>query len=89
MKYKIAGITHLDGKAREDGRYPLRIGSTVNMLNLEVRQCMVYEYITDANGNLKQGHLRTSLVSEHEFIEEDKLLIVTTCNSIYYLEQVE
>lgn len=84
---KIIDIVHADtGKTRTDGRYPLRIGSTVEFYaRPNVGECMVYYYITDNEGNPKNGVLRTSIVKD--IIETDKVIAVYTCNSVYYFEK--
>ena len=84
---KIIDITHADtGKTRTDGRYPLRIGSTVEFYYPpRVGECMLYSYITDNLGNPKDGVLRTSIVQN--IIETETVIAVYTCNSVYYFER--
>lgn len=73
-------------ETRTDGRYPLRIGSTVEFyLSPSIGNCMLLAYTHDNLGNPKSGYLRTSIVTN---IDETKYeVIVTTRNSIYYLEK--
>lgn len=73
-------------ETRTDGRYPLRIGSTVNFFRQPIAGCsMVLEYVLDNKGKPKYGHLVTSTVID---IDETKCeIIVTTKNSIYYFEK--
>ena len=85
MKCKIAKITHLNGKVRDDGRYPQRIDSIVNIISADIGSPMLLEYIKDYEGNSKEGFLQTSSISEKEFVEDVNLFIITTQNSIYYL----
>lgn len=84
---KIVDIVHADtGKTRTDGRYPLRIGSTVEFYEQpKVGEWMMYYYVTDNKGNPKEGVLRTSIVKN--IIETDKVIAVYTCNSVYYFEK--
>ena len=84
---KITDIVHADtGKTRTDGRYPQRIGSTVEFYYPpRVGECMVYYYITDSEGNPKEGMLRTSIVQH--ILETDKVIAVYTLNSVYYFEK--
>ena len=90
MKYKIIDIKDIKTlKTRTDGRYPLRIGSIVTLLNpnLKYNDCAFLEYIKDNQGNPKEGVLRTSIV---HMIEIDGLdTILHTHNSIYYLKAIE
>ena len=88
--YKIIDIKHKNtGKTREDGRYPLRIGSVIDFFAYEptVNQCAMLSYVSDNKGNPKQGTLRTSFVEE--IFEDDNELILTTNNSIYILEKIK
>ena len=71
---------------RTDGRYPLRIGSTVEFYQKPVPGVsMTLSYISDNQGNPKEGYLTTSTVID---IDETKYdVIITTRNSIYYFEK--
>jgi hypothetical protein len=84
---KITDIVHADtGKTRTDGRYPQRIGSTVEFYYPpKVGECLVYCYITDNEGNPKDGALHTSVVQN--IIETDTVIAVYTRNSVYYFEK--
>ena len=84
---KIIDIAHVDtGKTRTDGRYPLRIGSTVEFyMPLARGAAMHLSYIADNQGNPKDGVLSTSTVKN--IIETDTVIAVYTRNSIYYFEK--
>ena len=82
--YRIADITK-DGKTRTDGRYPLRIGSLVEILFMWVGISLVLSYLEDADGNKKAGFLRTSLITEVDGDCSSDVITVTTLNSIYTL----
>ena len=85
--YKITDITDRYGETRTDGRYPLRIGSTISFFfPLEKNACMLLQYITDNTGAPKEGALRTSVV--RDISNRGRELIVTTANSVYYFEEV-
>lgn len=84
-KYRITNITHLNGETRTDDRYPLRIGSVVDFYNLEINQPMILEYY-ERNNKPYSGYLRTSWVKE--YIEAKGKVVVTTENSVYYLELI-
>ena len=85
--YRITDITDRGGETRTDGRYPLRIGSTVSFFfPLERNACMLLQYITDNTGAPKEGALRTSRV--RAITNRGKELVVTTVNSVYYFEEV-
>lgn len=88
--YKIKDIRYKDtNETRTDGRYPLRIGSTIDFFTYEptVNQCAMLSYVYDNTGKPKQGTLRTSFVEE--IFEDDNELILTTYNSIYILEKIK
>lgn len=84
---KIIDITHADtGKTRTDGRYPLRIGSTVEFyMPPVVGAAMHLSYVADNQGNPKDGVLSTSIVKN--IIETDTVIVVYTRNSVYYFEK--
>lgn len=85
--YKITNITDRYGETRTDGRYPLRIGSTISFLfPLKRNACMLFQYITDNTGAPKEGTLRTSAV--RAISNSEKELMVTTVNSVYYFEEI-
>ena len=86
--YKLERITRPDGRSREDGRYPVRLGSTYEILFLEKEKPMLLSYVLDNKGNSKEGALRTSTVKRYEYVEDDKLYIVETLNTIYYLHKI-
>lgn len=83
----IKNIIHAQtGETRTDGRYPLRIGSTVEFYEPPFRGCsMVLAYVLDNQGNPKSGYLQTSVVKNVQ--ESPNQYIITTKNSIYYLER--
>lgn len=73
-------------ETRTDGRYPLRIGSTVEFYMIPVPGIsMVLLYVSDNQGNPKEGYLRTSTVIDVD--QTDTEIIVTTRNSIYVFEK--
>lgn len=73
-------------QTRTDGRYPLRIGSDVEFYFYpHLGSSMVLSYFLDKLGKPKSGHLVTSPVTNIE-VYPDKY-IITTENSIYYLER--
>ena len=73
-------------ETRTDGRYPLRIGSTVDFYMNPLPGCpMVLDYVSDNQGNPKSGCLRTSTVVDVE--ETKNEIVITTVNSIYHFEK--
>ena len=84
---KILDIKSVEtNETRTDGRYPLRIGSTVNFYMKPVPGVpMVLDYVSDNQGNPKSGYLRTSRVVD--VTESTHEVVVTTVNSIYYFER--
>lgn len=95
--YKIKSIYHSGrkgtrGTARTDGRYPLRIGRTVNidLQNLVEGTPLVLPYVVkDKKGNDCSGYyLRCSRIQSIHIVSE-KLFTVETNNSIYEFEKRE
>ena len=84
---KILDIKSVEtNETRTDGRYPLRIGSTVKFYVDPVPGYpMVLEYVCDNQGNPKSGYLRTSTVAEIEKHPLTNEMVIATVNSIYYL----
>lgn len=84
---KIKDIKYVGtNETRTDGRYPLRIGSTVDFyMKPDIGYPMFLSYITDNQGNAKEGILRTSLVEN--ISETNTEIIIKTLNSIYYFER--
>lgn len=82
--YRIESITK-NGVQRTDGRYPLRIGSIVEIVSLDIGRPFVYQYIKDANGNDKEGYLTTSTIIKLESDFGLNTIVVTTRNSVYTL----
>ena len=48
---------------RTDGRYPLRVGCTGDFLMFDVGFPILFGYTKDANGDKKDGMLKTSTVT--------------------------
>ena len=83
--WKIISITQ-DGEQRTDGEYPLRVGCTGDFLMFDVGFPMLFRYATDADGNKKDGMLRTSTVTR--IVSERGRHEVTTLNSVYVFEKL-
>ena len=85
MKIKDIRLKNTN-KTRVDGRYPQRIGSNVEFyVQPLIGNVMVLSYITDNQGNEKEGILRTSL--SDIIVDNEKEVIITTVNSVYYFEK--
>ena len=89
MKYFVEDVTNRLGKTRTDGRYPNRIGSTIEFLTpVLVGNPIYFRYIKYNNGNLVEDHVtRTSRVNDLEWYN-NKFYIYTK-NSIYTLIPLE
>lgn len=89
MKYLIEDITRKTGETRTDGKYPNRIGSTIEFLNpVEIGEPAYFRYIKYNNGKLVEDHItRTSRVNDLEWYK-DKFYIYTR-NSIYKFKPIE
>lgn len=85
-EYGIASILNTEGRARLDGRYPLRVGRIVtNVLILDVGYPAYWRYVRDADGNDCSGYFHTSPVRRAEISRER--IVLSTMNSIYTLLQ--
>lgn len=84
---RIKDIRYVNtNETRTDGRYPLRIGSNVVFYYPpEVGSPAFLQYITDNQGNPKEGILRTSAVAN--IVETDKEIYLETRNSVYEFEK--
>lgn len=84
---KIKDIRCLEtNETRTDSKYLSRIGCTVEfMFEPAVDEAMFLEYVLDNQGNEKGGYLQTSRVED--IVETDTEIVVTTRNSVYYLEK--
>ena len=84
---KILDIQSVETReTRTGGRYPLRIGSTVEFYTNPLPGCsMLLDYVSDNQGNPKSGYLRTSAVVDVEETEDE--IVITTVNSIYHFEK--
>ena len=89
MKFFIETITRRNGEVRTDGKYPNRIGSTIEFLNpVEVGEPAYFRYIKYNNGELVEDHItRTSRVDDLEWYN-GKFYIYTR-NSIYKFLPIE
>ena len=89
MKFFIEDITRRTGETRTDGRYPNRIGSTIEFLDpVEVGKPAYFRYIKYNNGELVEDHItRTSRVDDLEWYN-NKFYIYTR-NSIYKFVPLE
>lgn len=83
--WKIKSITQ-DGQPRTDGRYPLRVGCTGDFFMLEVGFPMLFKYKSDADGNKKDGSLRSSTVTR--IVSGHRRNEVDTLNSVYTFEKL-
>lgn len=94
MEYQITQILHTGtcgepGTERKDGRYPLRIGRTVDLFleNIHIGYPMYVEYLKDSNGNdMVFKALITSRVKDVQ--ADHNLVIVTTRNSVFYFRKM-
>lgn len=94
--YKIADIQHSGrfgerGMARNDGRYPRRIGRTVTdetVDNCEVGRQLILQYVADEKGmDYSDRFLCCSKLMGKS--QEKNKVILETNNTIYCLEKVD
>lgn len=94
MFYRIKSISHSGrkgnrGTPRTDGRYPLRIGRTVNLdiSKLISGVPLILNYVKDENGNDYSGHYLNCSRIQGIHIVSENLFVVETNNSIYEFEK--
>ena len=81
----IQDIQHIEtGQTRQDGHYPQRIGSKVDLCQPpHPGASAIIAYLKDNAGKDKSGYLVTSIVNEYE--ETSTQIILKTLNSKYVL----
>lgn len=91
MKYLIENITYKNGIQRTDGKYPNRIGSTVELNKVPiVGEPLYFRYVKYNNGELVEDHItRTSCVNDFDSYSMPGYLLIFTRNSIYYFKELE
>lgn len=91
MKYLIENVTYKTGQTRTDGRYPNRIGSTVELNTSPiVGEPLYFRYVKYNNGELVEDHItRTSCVNDFDSYSMPGYLLIFTRNSIYYFKELE
>ena len=95
MEYKITKITHSGtkgerGQDRTDGRYPMRIGRTVelDLDNVKLGKPMIINYLKNADGSdYSNMCLRTSSVVS--IISAASAVFIETMNSIFTFEKTD
>lgn len=89
MKFFIEDISRKKGGTRTDGKYPNRIGSTIEFIDaVKIGEPAMFQYITYNNGQLAQNHVtQTSRVDDLEWYK-DKFYIYTRHN-IYTLKPLD
>lgn len=91
MKYYIEDITYKNGETRKDGKYPNRIGSTVELQTAPViGHPLYFRYVKYNNGELVEDHItRTSCVDDYDGYSKKGYLLIYTRNSIYTFKELE
>ena len=89
MKYFIETITRRNGEVRTDGRYPNRIGSTIEFLKgVVVGEPAYFRYVKYNNGELVEDHItRTSRVDDFDWYNNN--FYIYTRNSVYKLVPID
>lgn len=87
MIVKIVSVTTPDGTPRADDKYPVRIGSTFKVRQMQNGRRMLLDYISDNQGRHMIGTLETSTVQAIENAA-DGTIKVTTRNSVYVLKEL-
>lgn len=92
MKYYIEDIEFKrTGETRTDGRYPDRIGRTVEFLNdYHVGLPLYFHTIKNNKGEEVDGNVtRTSIVDDFDSFTHPGYLYIFTRNSIYIFKEIK
>lgn len=89
--YKIVGLTDLDGVSKDE-----------RLRYIEEKYSLYGNFFYDCFYRLQEGFsfgfvyngdsgkmLKSSTIKDVDYVEKDKLYIVTTRNSIYYIKEVD
>jgi len=82
-KYVIESISTLSGAPRTDGKHPQRVGSLVTMLDAVVSRPLTYAYITDKDGQFKEGSFTGNIIKELRTDEKTGDVEAVTQDSIF------
>lgn len=90
-EYKVVEILHSKtGQRRMDGHYPLRVGHTLTLKNLEIGRGATFVYVKDPNEIATENRWTyTSDVVDFYVSDDRNSIVIQTVNSIYKLERVE
>ena len=86
MKDAVSAVT---GKTRTDRDYPWWIGMTMHFIHIHPQYGAVFRYVKDNEGCPYPGAMHTSPVIDVKFYDDDKKVVVETCNTIYTFEKVK
>lgn len=91
MKYLIEDILFKQsGISRTDWKYPMRIGSIVDLLeDVTINKPLHFRYVKYNNGEVVEDHItRTSIVDDFDGYSKKGYLYVYTKNSIYIFKEL-
>lgn len=88
--YKLAGLTDKEGKSKDETLEHIKKNhSLYGELHIFLYYSFEVHYFCFVYNDNSNQMLRSSTIENDEYVEEDKLRIITTENSIYYFEEVE
>ncbi|MDR2532082.1 MAG: hypothetical protein LBC82_04490 [Oscillospiraceae bacterium] len=82
-KYVIKSITDLSGVPKRDSKSTQRVGSMVTMLESAVAGPLGYTYVTDNNGEIKEGSFTGGTVRTFNANQVTGDIEAVTSDSIY------
>ena len=89
--YKIVGLTDLDGVSKDERlryieeKYSL-YGSFFYDCFYRLQKGFSFGFVYDGDSDKM---LKSSTIKDVDYVEKDKLYIITTRNSIYYIKEVD
>ncbi len=83
--HKIVGITDKNGNSKDDSIDYIKANHSLYG-ELRFPMCPYFIFIYDDDSNKM---LSSSNIVNCDFVEDDKLYVIETLNSIYYIKEVE
>ena len=87
--WKILSISNPDGSARTDGRYLVRVGCIVTILEIGAGKRLVWSYVADASGNEKHGYRKSGKLSTVCYDSAAEVLYAESEHSHYRLKKLK
>ena len=84
----IHSIKNHNGADKTDGRHPFRIGCTVAIIFVGISKPLIWSYVADSSGGVKQGYFVSSELRCIYYERDEEALHAETQNSVYVLKKL-